>query len=78
MGTKKKSEPKAKKPAKKRKTKPASQCKNELVTIKVTPAELQMIFARADRFADGNVSRLLRHAAQACKTKAPKLLAKPA
>lgn len=54
-----------------RKRKPRELCHNELITIKVTPAELDMIYSRADRFAGGNVSRLLRHAAKVCKTKAP-------
>jgi hypothetical protein len=60
-----------KKARKHRAPKPAELRHGELITIKVTSKEKAMIYARADRFAGGNVSRLLRHAARVCKTRAP-------
>lgn len=65
------------KPAKrKRKTKAPELRRDVLVTIKVTETEADFIYHAADKYADGNMSRFLRHAAKACKTKAPAIKAK--
>lgn len=62
---------KKKKARKQRKLKPAKLKKSLLITIKVTEAEHDLIFSRADKYAKGNVSRFIRHATETCRTKAP-------
>lgn len=80
--SKKLSKKKAKKPAKclrsvcsrkrrgGRKPLPKDQVRNELISCKVSGPELDQIFAKADKLAEGSVSKLLRHAVLSCKTKA--------
>lgn len=72
----KKSKAKRKIAKRKRKTKAPELRRDVLVTIKVTETEADFIYNAADKYAQGNISRFLRHAAKVCKTKAPAIKTK--
>lgn len=62
----------AKKKAKKRtRRKSDKPIKDVLISLKVTEDEKEEMLLKAERYAGGNLSRWLRYAAIACKTKVP-------